>query len=126
MSARSDIRDQYHTVLADWARAAQVQRFISTVDTTGRQAGAFTPVATDEMLWIQPLSRGTSEILERGVDARTTHLAFQRWDGFPLVEMDKIYDTDEQGHLNEYDVVRAHLKESHRVAELMLPKRNPE
>jgi len=125
MTVRDDIRSEYHAELLNWVRPCQVQRFVAVTDATGRESGTFQSVAVDEPMWIQAVSQGDSEVEEKGLDARTTHLAFQKWDGFPLEPFDKIYDTDEQGYPHEYDVIRAHLKESHRVAELMLPKRDP-
>jgi hypothetical protein len=125
MAVRDDIRAQYHAVLAQWTRPCQVQRFVATTDDTGREAGAFQAVAVDEPIWIQPISAGDATVEEKGLDSRTTHLAFLRWNGFELEPLDKIYDTDETSITREYDVIRAHLKESHRVAELMLPKRDP-
>ncbi|MGW8178849.1 MAG: hypothetical protein ACWGQW_08825 [bacterium] len=124
MSVRSDIRDQYHAELANWTRNVSVTRFISTTDETGRESGGFVSQTNSEPMWIQPLSKGTEEVEIRGLAAETTHLGFQRWDGFQLEPQDKIIDVDESGQTRNYDVVRAHLKESHRVAELMEVKRD--
>ena len=125
MTTRTMMRHQYHTVIDDWARDCEIRRFQSSVDATGRESGAFNVVEAAEPVWIQAVSRGDEAVVEKGLDSRTTHLAFQKWDGFALEPLDKIFDTDEQSNTHEYDVIRAHLKESHRVAELMLAKRNP-
>ena len=119
MTVREDIRAEYHAELANWTRNVRVTRFISTTDESGREEGSFQNVAVGEPMWIQSISRGNEEVEERGLAAETTHYGFQYWDGFALEANDKVYDTDEQGQTHIYDVVRAHLKESHRVCELM-------
>lgn len=121
-----EMRAVYDAQIADWVSNAQIMRYISTVDTTGRESGAFASVKVDEPVWIQAISRGNEEVEEAGQKALTTHLCFQYWNGFQLLPQDKIYWTDESGQEHIFDVVRAHLKESHRVAELNEVKREPE
>ena len=126
MTVKTDIRATYSAELANWQRPVSITRFTSVTDGSGREEGAFIEQTPDEPMWIQAISRGSEEVEARGLAAETTHIGFQHWDGFKMEANDKVYDTDEQGDTKEYDVIRAHLKESHRVAELMLVVRDTE
>lgn len=117
---RTAIRAQAQAVIDDWAIPSTVSRFISVTDLAGKKSGSFVSQATAEPIWIQPIS-GSSDIREQGLNAETTHLAFQKFTGFVLVPKDRILPS---GATYEYDVLRAHEFESHRMAELKLVRRN--
>jgi len=117
---RAAIRAQAQVVIDDWAIPSTVSRFIATTDSTGKKSGSFVTQVSSEKIWIQPIS-GNSDIREQGLNAETTHLAFQKHSGFELVPKDRILQS---GGVYEYDVLRAHVLESHRMAELKLVRRN--
>lgn len=117
---RAAIRAQAQAVIDDWAIASTVSRFISTTDASGKKTGSFVTQVSGELIWVQPLG-GNSDIREQGLNAETTHLAFQKHSGFALIPKDRILQT---GDTFEYDVLRAHIFESHRMAELKLVRRN--
>jgi hypothetical protein len=117
---RAAIRAQAQMVIDDWAVATTVSRFVSTTDLSGKKTGTYVTQASGEKIWIQPIG-GESDIREQGLNAETTHLAFQKWSGFALLPKDRILPT---GDPFEYDVLRALVLESHRMAELKLVRRN--
>lgn len=113
-------RTQAQEVIDDWAVPSVVTRFIATTDAAGKKAGSFVTQVSGELIWIQPIS-GTSDIREQGLNAETTHLAFQKITGFALLPKDRILPT---GDTFAYDVLRALVLESHRMAELKLVRRD--
>lgn len=117
---RAAIRAQAEAVIDDWAIPSTVTRFISTTDLSGKKTGSYVTQASGELIWIQPLG-GNSDIREQGLNAETTHLAFQKFTGFALVPKDRILPS---GGTFDFDVLRAHIFESHRMAELKLVRRN--
>lgn len=116
---RAAIRAQAQGVIDDWAINSTVTRFVSTTDASGKKVGSFQTQATNEKIWIQPIG-GTSDIREQGLSAETTHVAFQKFTGFVLIPKDRILQS---GGAYEYDVLRALVFESHRMAELQLVRR---
>jgi hypothetical protein len=111
------MRAQFAALMDDgWSVACAVTRFNGgTTDGAGhKSAGSFGSVATSEKIWIQAVA-GRSQIKEQGLDAETTHLAFQKYSGYALMPKDRILPS---GQTYAYDVVRAHVLESHRMAEL--------
>lgn len=116
---RTAIRAQAQAVIDDWAINSTVSRFVSTTDGTGKKTGSFVTQVTSEKIWIQPLG-GQSDIREQGLNDETTHLAFQKHSGFELLPKDRILQS---GATYDFDVIRAHIFESHRMAELKLVRR---
>jgi hypothetical protein len=117
---RAAIRGQAQVVIDDWSIPSTVSRFIATTDSAGKKTGTFVTQVASELIWVQPLG-GNSDIREQGLNAETTHLAFQKYSGFALIPKDRILQS---GDTFEYDVLRAHIFESHRMAELKLVRRN--
>ena len=117
---RAAIQAQAQAVIDDWAIPSNVTRFIATTDATGKKTGTFVSQAATEKIWIQPIS-GYSDVKAQGVNAETTHLAFQKFSGFALIPKDRILPS---GGVFSYDVLRAHVFESHRMAELKLVRRD--
>lgn len=116
---RIEIRAEAEAEINAWATACNVTRFVSTTDFSGRKTGTWVSQSATELIWIQPAS-GTADTREFGISAETTHLAFQQHDGFALQAKDRILPT---GQTYEYDVLRALVYESHRLAELKLVPR---
>jgi hypothetical protein len=117
---RAAIRAQAQTVIDDWSIPSTVSRFIATTDLSGKKTGSFVTQVSNELIWIQPIS-GNSDIREQGLNDETTHLAFQKHSGFALVAKDRILQS---GGVYEFDVLRALIFESHRMAELKLVRRS--
>lgn len=117
---RAAIRTQAQGVIDDWSIPSTVSRFVSTTDAAGKKVGTYVVQTTTEKIWIQPLG-GNSDIREQGVNAETTHLAFQKFSGLELIPKDRILQS---GGTFEFDVLRALVFESHRMAELKLVRRN--
>jgi len=117
---RPSMRDEIRKLVEDWGKNSRITRFISTTDDTGRESGSFQTQAASEKLWIQPIG-GFSDVKEQGLDEQTTHLAFQLWSGTSMEAKDRILPS---GNTYEYDVIRHHVKESHRVSELKLVVRS--
>jgi len=116
---RAAIRAQAQGVIDDWATNSTVSRFVSTTDASGKKTGSFVTQVSGEKIWIQPIG-GASDVREQGLNDETTHLAFQKHSGFALVAKDRILQS---GGTFEYDVLKAHVLESHRMAELKLVRR---
>lgn len=112
----AEMRAQVDAVMADWAVNCSVSRFSpGTTDAAGHlSAGTFASVATAEPIWLQAIG-GSSRIRELGLDAQTTHLAFQKWSGVALQPKDRLLPS---GQSVAFDVIRAHVYESHRMAEV--------
>lgn len=117
------MRAQAKSVIEDWGVSCDVTRFTPTTDTSGRKTGTFVNITpsggTDPIIWIQPIA-GNSDVRDQGLNAETTHLAFQKWSGSSLEPKDRI---DPPGTNYVYDVIAAHVLESHRMAELKQVRR---
>lgn len=114
------MRAQAATVINDWAATCDVTRFNPSTDTSGRKTGSYSAVSggSNVDIWIQPIA-GNSDIRGQGLNSETTHLAFQEWAGVALVPKDRIDD----GSDFVYDVIAAHVLESHRMSELKQVRR---
>lgn len=114
----AQMRAQVDDVIDDWAVACAVSRFApGTTDGAGHlTAGTFTQIAASELVWLQPVG-GTSRVREAGLDAETTHLAFQKWGGVALSPKDRLLPS---GQSIAYDVIKVFVHESHRMAEVKL------
>ncbi len=111
----TQMRAQFNSLLdAGWGVACAITRLSGTADNEGEISGSFVSVTTSERIWIQPLA-GRSMIDNKGLNAETTHLAFQKTSGTPLRPKDRILPS---GETYVYDVMRAHVLETHRMAEL--------
>ncbi len=109
------MRAQFDSLLdAGWGSPCKVSRLSGTTDAEGEISGTFATLASGERIWIQPLA-GRSMIDARGLNAETTHLAFQKITGVKLMPKDRILPS---GESYVYDVMRAHVLETHRMAEL--------
>ena len=111
---RTEIRAQAAAEIDAWAIPSTVKRYISSTDAQGRKTGSFVNQTTTELIWIQPAG-GAADTRDFGISAETTHLAFQNHGGFALEAKDRIIPS---GEVYEYDVIRALVYESHRLAEL--------
>lgn len=114
----SEMRAQMDAVMDDWGMNCAVSRFTpGATDAAGHlTAGTYTSIATNEPIWIQTVG-GTSRIRDYGLNAETTHLGFQKFSGLALQAKDRVLPS---GSVVAYDVVRADVMESHRMAELKL------
>ncbi len=109
------MRAQFDSLLdAGWGSLCAVTRLSGTADSAGHISGSFASKASGEKIWIQPLA-GRSSIDSKNLAAETTHLAFQKYSGYALRPKDRILPS---GATYAYDVIRAHVFESHRMAEL--------
>jgi hypothetical protein len=111
---RVEIRAEAAAEIDAWATPCTVKRFVSTTDASGRKVGSYVTQTTTEKLWIQPAG-GFADTKDFGIGAETTHLAFQNYSGYVLEAKDRIVPS---GQTYEYDVLRALVYESHRLAEL--------
>lgn len=114
------MREEVKDLVEEWKVPCDISRFISTKNAQGRLSGSFVNQISGESLWIQPIG-GLSEVEVRGLDDETTHLAYQSWSGYAMQAKDRIFAS---GDTYAYDVVRVHIKESHRVSELKQVKRD--
>lgn len=110
------IRAQFNSLLSGqgWGSLCAVTRLSGVADSAGHISGSFASISASERIWIQPLA-GRSSIGNKNLDSETTHLAFQKWSGAALKPKDRILPA---GETYAYDVIRAHVLESHRMAEL--------
>lgn len=102
------------------ASTCTLKRFNSSTDTSGRKTGTYDNVSAAVPIWIQPTA-GNSQVRQQGLSAETTHLAFQAHDGTPLLPSDRITKNSDATYA--YDVIHAHVLETHRMAELKLVQR---
>jgi len=113
------MRDEVRLLIEEYGNQnVSIRRYISSVTTGGRLSGSFVEQAT-EKIWIQPVG-GFSEVEAADLDAQTTHLCFQYWSGYALQAKDRLLPS---GETLEYDVIRTHLKESHRFSEIKQARR---
>lgn len=105
-------------LIDEWGKTTSIRRYTSSVVTGGRLSGAFVEQTT-EVIWIQPVG-GFSDVKEADLDEQTSHLCFQRHTGFAIQAKDRLLPS---GETLEYDVIRTHLKESHRFSELKQVRR---
>lgn len=113
------MKAEFDDLKEEWGKETVVKRFISSLNAQGRLSGSFTTVLSGEIMWVQPAA-GSSEVEDLGIDELTTHLAFQKFSGTAMQAKDRVTVT---GDAFDYDVVRVHIKESHRVNELKQIKR---
>jgi len=117
---RPQMRQEIYDLILEWGKNCTISRFVSSTTADGRKSGSFVTRGT-EILWVQPVDRGGSDVKTQGIDEETTHFAWQRFSGLAMQAKDRIL---ESGATYEYDVVRVHVKESHRVSELKLVTRS--
>ena len=111
---RAGMRDDIEGLITEWGSVCTISRLSGALNTEGRFSGAFLDLTSSEVLWIQP-TVGFSRVIEFGLNEQTTHFAWQKHDGTTLRAKDKVLVT---GDTLKYDVIRVHLKESHRIMEL--------
>lgn len=116
----SGMRAQAKAEIEAAAATCTLKRFNPTTDSSGRKTGSYDNVSTTVPIWIQPTA-GNSQVRQQGLNAETTHLAFQAHDGTALLAGDRI--TNNADSTYAYDVIHAHVLETHRMAELKLVKR---
>lgn len=100
-----------------WGSLCVLTRFSGSKNSAGHISGAFGLLLASgatERVWIQPIA-GRSSISNINLQSETTHLAFQKHSGTALKPKDRILPA---GETYPYDVTRAHVLESHRMAEL--------
>ena len=112
------MKEDVKLLVEEWGKTTSVSRFISSVVSGGRLSGAFVQQSS-EIIWIQPVG-GFSDVKEADLDDETTHLCFQYWSGYGMKAKDRVLPS---GETLEYDVIRTHLKESHRFSELKQVRR---
>lgn len=118
---RTPMRNQFDSRIDEWGVASTINRTTKTTDAQGQITEAENIISTEELLWIQPRG-GSSPVVEKGVDDKTTHFAWQKFSGLAL----KVHDIITQaGFSNPFDVIRQHVFESHRFLELQLVDRQP-
>lgn len=115
------MRSQIDAQIAAWGVVCDVKRFAETADNTGRKTGAWASLVSggvNETMWIQPFSGrfgGSSDIATQGLNAETTHVAFQTHGGTALVPKDRVIPA---GETFVYDVIDSQTHETHK--EIML------
>jgi|SRR6266850_3856733 len=111
----TQMRAQFDSLIdAGWGIASRISRLSGTTDSSGHIGGTFATLVSNEKIWIQALA-GRSSIDTKNLDAETTHLAFQKRTGQALLPKDRILPS---GATYVFDVIRAHIFETHRMAEL--------
>ena len=110
---RPDIRDEIQDLVEEWGKNCTISRNVTVTGADGKESGGFVNQAT-EILWIQPIGGG-SDVKEKGIDEETTHFAWQHYSGYAMSAKDRVLQS---GDVFEYDVIRVHIKEAHRVSEL--------
>ncbi len=109
------MRAQFDSLLdAGWGVNCVITRLSGSVDSEGEVSGSYVTLTASERVWIQPLA-GRSLIDNKGLNAETTHLAFQKIAGTKLLPKDRILPS---GETYVYDVMRTHTLETHRMSEL--------
>lgn len=116
---RPVMREEISSLVQEWGKNCTISRNVLVTTADGRESGGFATQAT-EILWIQPVDRGGSDVKTKGIDEETTHYAWQKYSGYAMRAKDRIL---ESGATYSYDVVRVHVKESHRLSELKLVTR---
>lgn len=116
---RTPMRAQFDFIVNQWAIVSTINRTTKSTDATGQVQEAENIISITELLWIQPIS-GNSDVVEKGIDDKTTHIAYQKHSGLAI----KVHDIIIQAiFTNPFDVVRQHVFESHRLLELQLVDR---
>lgn len=111
----TQMRAQFDSLIdAGWGTPCKVTRFSGSKNSAGHISGTFTTLVSSERLWIQALS-GRSNVGVMALNAETTHLAFQKRSGTPLLPKDRILLS---GDTYVYDVMNSQIFESHRMSEL--------
>ena len=111
----TQMQAQFNSLLdAGWGKNSLVTRLSGTADTEGEITQATTILASGERIWIQALA-GRAQISTMGLNAETTHLAFQKLAGVALRAKDRILPS---GETYVYDVIDAHVLETHRMAQV--------
>jgi len=110
------MRAQFNSLLSGqgWGSLCAVTRLSGTVDSAGHISGSFASLASSVRIWIQPIA-GRSSIDNKNLNAETTHLGFQKYSGTALRPKDRVLPS---GETYSYDVIRAHVFDSHRMCEL--------
>jgi hypothetical protein len=110
------MRNQFNSLLSGqgWGTLCRISRLSGTADTRGHMSGSFVTLQSGARIWIQALA-GRSSIDTKNLNAETTHLAFQKYSGTAMRPKDRVLPS---GETYSYDVIRAHVFESHRMAEL--------
>ncbi len=119
---RTEMRAQINTQIAAWGVVCDIQRFSPSTDATGRKTGAWASLVSGgvhETMWIQPYVAaargGNSDIAPQGLNAETTHIAFQTHTGTAMIPKDRIVVS---GETYVYDVLESQIHETHK--EVML------
>ncbi len=115
-SPADGLRTQFKNLISGqgWGSLCRVTRLSGVADSAGHISGSFATLVSGERIWLQAIA-GRSSIDNKNLDAETTHLAFQKWSGTALRPKDRVLPS---GESYVYDVIRAHLLESHRMAEV--------
>ena len=116
---RAPMRAQFDKIQDKWGIATKITRISRTQNAQGGfddTAVVIKDYADNELIWIQP-ARGNSQVQEKGLDDRTTHLAFQKYSGVALKANDILLP---QGDTLPYTVINHFIYESHRLSELQL------
>lgn len=101
------------------AASCTVSRFNPSTDASGKKTGSYSNLSGSSLIWIQPLA-GTSDIQAQGINAETTHVAFQAYDGRELLPKDRVLVA---GGTYVYDVIDSFLFDTHRMSELKQVRR---
>lgn len=108
------MRTDVEGIVNEWGKNTTIKRQSTSLNAQGRFSGGFATVATDEVLFVQPVA-GDSTIVSEGIDDETTHFTYQKFSGFVMEVKDRVTVS---GDSFDFDVVRIHVKESHRFIEL--------
>lgn len=108
------MRAEAAAVINDAASLCTVSRSTVTTDAAGHKVTTWSAVATNEKIWIQPIT-GREQIQVEGVVSETTHMGYQSYSGYVLSNADRVRPT---GDVYDYDVVAVQIHESHRQVQL--------
>lgn len=116
----AQMRGDFDALVGDWGASVTITRNAGSTTSQGRRASDWQTVGTETM-WIQSLSVTDKEMVEQGIVEGTTHVAFQRYSGTELRELDRITVS---GDANPYDVVGTQLFPNHRRSWLKQVKKS--
>jgi hypothetical protein len=111
----AQMQAQFNSLIdAGWGIPSKITRLSGTSDAAGHYVGGQATKASGERIWIQAVA-GRSNVGNMGLNAETTHLAFQKLTGTPLLPKDRILPS---GATYVFDVVNSEVFETHRMSQV--------
>lgn len=110
----AQMRAQFNSLLdAGWGEPTVISRLSGSTDSAGHRQGNFATIGT-EQIWIQAIT-GHSSVDVKNLDAETTHLAYQKVSGTPLLPKDQLLPS---GATYKFDVISSEIFETHRMSQV--------